>query len=113
MVEAACELVVRRFFGSGYDVRAITTAVSWMRSAGQAKGKTPHGQLEMEAVLRSALGEMDVDISGIIPPVLMEIRGISLSYAVLKPDLREPEIAALIIEAENVALKRGWNPPLS
>lgn len=113
VVEAACELAVRRFFGSGYDVREITAAVSWMRSADQAKGKTPHGQLEMEAVIRSALGEADVDIGGIIPPVLMEIRGAALGYAVLKLGLREPEIAELIVEAENVAFKRGWNPPLS
>jgi hypothetical protein len=84
MVEAACKLAVRRFFGSGYDVREVTAAVSWMGSVNQGAGKTPHGQLEMETVIRSVLGEADVDISGIIPPVLMEIRAAAFGYAVLK-----------------------------
>jgi hypothetical protein len=113
VMEAACELAVRRFFGSGYDVREITAAVSWMRSANQDRGRTSHGQLEMEAVIRSALGEPDVDISGIIPPVLMEIRIAALGYAILKLGLSQPDIAKLIVEAENVAFKQGWNPPLS
>jgi hypothetical protein len=67
----------------------------------------------MEAVVRSALGEADVDVSGIIRPVLMEIRGAALAYAVLKLGLTQPEMTALIAEAENVAFSWGANPPLA
>jgi len=113
VVEAACELMVRRFFGTSYDVREITAAVSFLRTADQAKDKTPHGQLEMEAVIRSALGETDVDISGIIPPVLMEIRGAAAAYCSFKLALPESDIVQMIAEAERMAFERGWNPPLA
>jgi hypothetical protein len=113
VVQAICELMVRRFFGTNYDVREITAAVSFMRAADQAQNKTPHGQLEMEAVIRSALGETDVDISGIIPPVLMEIRGAATAYCSFKLALREPDVIQMIAEAERIAFERGWNPSLA
>jgi hypothetical protein len=39
-----------------------------MREANLAQGKKPYGQLEMEAVVRAALGDADVDVSGISRP---------------------------------------------
>ena len=75
VVQAACELAVRQFWGSGYDVRDITEAVTFMRKANQARGRTPYGQLEMETVIRAALGETDVDTAGILRPMAFEIHG--------------------------------------
>jgi hypothetical protein len=50
VVHAACQLAVHRFWGAGYGIRDITTAVSFMREATLTKGKTPpDGQLEMDA----------------------------------------------------------------
>lgn len=113
VVQAACELVVRRLWGTEYNVRDITAAVSFMREANLAKGKEPpYGQLEMEAVIRSALGETDVDISGIPRPLAYEVQILTTAYAAAKLSMLEPEIVQLIADAEQIAIGRGWNPPL-
>ena len=111
VVPAASELAVRLFFGAHYDIRAVTEAVSFMRDADLAGGTTPHGQLEMEAVIRSVLGEADVDTSGINPQVAFEIQGAITAYTVFKLNVPEPEVLRLICQAEQIASDRGWKPP--
>lgn len=114
VVHAACQLAVRRLWGAGYDVRDISAAVSFMREASLAKGKTPpYGQLEMEAVIRSALGEADVDMSGMPRPLAYEIQIVALGYAALMLALSEPELVRLIRAAAQVAVERSWKPPLA
>jgi hypothetical protein len=113
VVQAASELAVRRFFGTHYDVRAVTEVVLFIRDADQAGGKTPHGQLEMEAVIRSALGEADVDTGGINPQVAFEIQGAITAYIVFKLGISAPEVVRLICEAEQIAFERGSKPPLA
>jgi hypothetical protein len=113
VIETACQLAVRRLWGTDYDVRDITAAVTFMRQADQAGGRTPPGQLEMEAIIRGALGEPDVDTSGIIPPIIFEVEIAVTGYAIRKLSLSQTEIDRLIVEAENIAFERGWNPPLA
>lgn len=78
VMQAVCDLAVRWYFGPGYDVRAITEVAPFIREADQAAGKSPHGQLEMEAVIRHSLGETDVDVSGINAQVAYEVQAPSL-----------------------------------
>lgn len=108
VVEAACELAVRRFFSADVDARDITAIAEDM----QQKSKALPGSLEVEAVIRSALGEPEVVIDDIRPPDLMHIRAAVIGYLVinLKANFAVDE---LIAEAENVAFKRGWHPPLA
>jgi hypothetical protein len=114
VVAAACKLAVRRLWGRDYDVRDITELVTFMRNASiERRGRTKYGQLEMEAVIRAALGEADVDTSGIIPPDIFEIEGAMVAVAIRKLGLSQPEIDQLLVEAENIAFERGWNPPLA
>lgn len=113
VIEAACELTVRRLWGTNYDLRDITAAVTFMRAADQSGGRTPPGQLEMEAIIRAALGETDVDTSGIIPPTTFEVHIAVTGYAMRKLDLSQAEIDQIIVDAENRAFERGWNPPLA
>jgi hypothetical protein len=114
VIEAACQLAVRRLWGAEYDVRDITAAVTFMREASiERRGKAPYGQLEMEAVIRAALGEADVDTSGIIPPIIFEVEIGVTGYAIRKLGLSEHQIDQLIVEAEDIAIERGWNPPLA
>jgi hypothetical protein len=112
VIEAACELAVRRLWATGYDVRDITATVTFMREVNLEAGKNPPGQLEMEAVIRAALGETDVDTSGIRPPAKMEIQGAVAGFAMRRLSLGQQEIDQLIDEAENITSRRGWNPPL-
>jgi hypothetical protein len=84
-----------------------------MREANLAKGKTPYGQLEMEAVIRAALGEADVDTSGIPRPLAFEIQIAATGYVAANLRWQAPEIDRLIVEVEEVAFSRGWDPPLA
>src|ERR1700728_132313 len=63
LMEVTCELVVRRYFPGDVDVRAITAFVSEMREKILRNGPAP-GQLEVEAVIRTALGEDDFSVRG-------------------------------------------------
>lgn len=114
VAQAACELAVRRLWGSDYDVRDITAAVSFMREADLEKGHAPpSGQLEMEAVIRAALGEPEVDLSGIPRPMAWGIQIVAMGYAVRVLAMAEPEVDQLLVEAERIAFERGRHPPLA
>jgi hypothetical protein len=113
VVEAAAELAAGQYFGTDYDVRGVSAAVSSMRAIRAARGHSSHGQLEMEAVIRRALGEVEVDVSGINPMEVFEIQGSVTVYAALKLGLTEAEFAELVAEAERTAFARLWRPPLA
>ena len=114
LVQVACELAAPRLWAGGdHNAGDIADTVSFVREANQARGKTPPGQAEMEAVIRSALGDTDADTASIIPPVVFEIQAGFTGYVALK--LRWPPqlTAALLARAEQVAGQRGWKPPLA
>jgi hypothetical protein len=113
VVQAACELAVQRLWGSDYDVGEITAAVSFMREADLENGKNRYGQLEMEAVIRAALGETATDLSGIPRPLAFEIQIVSTGYAVRMLALAEADVTQLLVEGERIAFERGWHPPLA
>jgi hypothetical protein len=114
VVQAACELAVSRLWGTSYDIRDITALVTFIRTADiERRGRTKYGQLEMEAVIRSTLGEIEVDTSGINPQEIFEIQGVMVGAAIRKLGLSQSEIDQLLVEAENIAFERGFNPPLA
>lgn len=113
VVQAACELTASEYWGADYDVRDITTTVTFIREADLANGKTPYRQLEMEAVVRSALGETEVDMTGIPRPAAFEIQIVIAGFIAVKLTWAEPKINGLIVEAEQVAFSRGCHPPLA
>ena len=111
VVQAACELAVGRFFGTTYDVRAVTTFAAELYEA--AAHDPRYDQLKTEAVIRSALGEQDIDTAGITPGQKYLIRGMVVTFVYGKLRLGEAELDRLITDAEKIAVKRGWNPPLA
>lgn len=60
-----------------------------------------------------ALGEKDVDVSGITPGQRFVIHDAVLAYATAKPNYGEAEVDQLITDAERRASRRGWNPLLA
>ena len=96
-----------------YDVREITKLVSLMRQATQEGGSFTHGQLEMEAVIRHALGEVDVDIKGINAQVAFEVQCGVTAVVAWRLGLTESQLDELPTKAEQTAFARGWNPPLA
>jgi hypothetical protein len=110
VVEAACELAARRFFGASYDVRTVTAFVWEMREA--TANDPPLDQLKAEAVIRLALGDKEVDTEGITPGQKYLIRCQATTYASAKLGLGEAEIDQMITDAEKIAVERGWDPPI-
>lgn len=116
--EAAGVLVVRRCLGPGGDVRQVPGFVSWLRSARAAKVPAGNkarlaGQLEMEAVIRHGLGDESVSLDGISRYDLfmtwVAAAGLPMRWGVVPPG----EHRRLIAEAERMAERRGWHPPLA
>jgi hypothetical protein len=109
VVEAACEIAVREYFGGDYDVRAITSFVSQMRS--KIHSVEPPEQLAAEALIRSALGEPDVVTDDIKSGQKYQMRISVLGQAKLLLGWDEATVDQRIVEAERVAFERGWHPP--
>jgi len=112
VVQAAAELIARRLFRADYDVREVTAIVADMRARLQ-KVSTPPGQLEMEAVVRAALGETDVALDGIRPSVRLRIQLAIIGKALYELALGESDIDQLVADAERIAFERGWSPSLA
>jgi hypothetical protein len=110
---AAAELVAGRYFGSDYDVRAVTELAADARSLAVRQNLAVFSLLEIEAVYRSALGEDHVDVSGIRPVSLDKIRNSMVAFVILKQGWPESEIRDLVIQAEQIAFERGWHPRLA
>jgi hypothetical protein len=113
VMQAVCVLAANVYFAPGYDVRAITEVASRIRAADQYGGRTAHGQLEIEAVIRHALGDKDVDVSGISAYVAYQLQGVVAAIIAWETGFTETEIDELITEAERMAFARGWNPPFA
>ena len=111
VAQAACDLAVGRYFGASYGASAVTELVSFLRQADQAGGEARHGQREMEAVIRHALAEAAVDVSGIDAQVAFEIQGSVTAFIAWQLAWPPPVIDALLAKAEQIAAGRGWNPP--
>ena len=111
-MEAVCELAVRRYFPPGYDVREVTAFVFELRQA-MAGGPTPVDQLMTEAVIRSALGEADVDVSDVARDKRYLIHVWAATLAIARARMDEAAVGFLVTEAENIACGRGWHPPLA
>jgi hypothetical protein len=111
VVEALCEIAVRQYFGVDYDVRAITSFVSQMRS--QIHSVAPPEQLATEALIRSALGETDVATDDIKGGQKWVIQISVLTQVSLRLGWDEATVDQRIVEGERVAFERGWHPPLA
>jgi hypothetical protein len=111
VMQAACDLAVARYFGASYDASAVTEFVSLLRQTEQAGGTARHGQREMEAVVRHALAETYVNISGINAKVAFEIHGSVTAFIAWQFGWPPPLIDALLAAAEQLASSRGWIPP--
>jgi hypothetical protein len=110
---AAAELAARRCFGSEYHVRAVTRLAAEARDLAVAHDLAVFPLLEIEAVYRSALGEDNIDLSGIKPVNLDKIRGGLVAMIAVRQGWPESEVRDLIIEAERITFDCGWQLPLA
>lgn len=112
VVEAAAELVLRRFFGPG---EADADRLWWLASVtrlGMAEISRPLDEHHAEAVIRSALGEPASGLAALKPGDKHVLRGTAVTIASINMDLDEAAVDDLLREAERIAFERGWHPPL-
>lgn len=112
VVEAACELAVRRFFGPNGSGIPVRDFVSDMRRR-ISMLKTPPSQKDMEAVIGSALDNNSPAPTNIGRGELLNIRSaVTVNVSdLLKLDRNA--IDKLIFAAEQTAIKRGYRPPVA
>lgn len=109
VVEAACQLAVRQFFGAYHHV-PIRDFVADMRDR-ISKQKIPPAQEDMEAVIRAAFD--DSAFSGNIRRgELLNIRTAVIGNVKDILCFGADDIDRLVRQAETIAMARGYNPPL-
>jgi hypothetical protein len=110
LLKAACELAVREYFGADYDVRAVTAFAAEVR---RSQGGFGLGLMEMEAVIRAALGEADVDLSGITPAESGKAGTLAVTHVFQLLEWDESAVNEIVTEAETITFRRGWKPKLA
>jgi hypothetical protein len=111
VVEVACELLLRRFFGTEYDAAAVTAFVADLREA--LADDATFSELKAEKAIRSALGESDTVTSDITSGQKMGIHLAAIALANGRLGSGAVAVDQVIAEAERIAFERGWHPPLA
>jgi len=110
VAEIVCGLAMRRYFGSDYNVGDVTALASLLREIVGDDLGSGVGVMEIEAMLRSALGETDVDLTGIKPADRFKVHSFAATMAVQQQGWSEREVHALIADAEERVAERGSHP---
>ena len=111
VVQAACEIVLRRYFKPDYDVRDVTEFARYLRQAsGQDLGT---GLMQAEALLRHALGETEISISDLTLDARVTMLGVAAGVAVRKLGLDSGAVNEMVMRAEEEARVLGWKVPLA
>lgn len=108
IAEKACGLAAEAYFGKDYNVRAVTEFARHLREVWIGDYKL--GVIQFEAVLRAAMGETDVDLSGITRPALTNAQSVTASYICRLLKMDEAAVNALMADAEAAVIARGWKP---
>lgn len=99
---AAFALMVHRRFEPGQDVREITAFVAEARSRYEDGGKLP--ALEMEAMIRAALGEADL-ADNVAPDVAFEVQLAVMTTLLQDADMTDAELDEFISDVAGVAAR--------
>jgi hypothetical protein len=113
VVEAAAELVLRRFFGPG---QPDADRLWWLASVAclaMTDISRPLDERHAEAVIRSALGNAAGTSFSMSSGDKYLLQGALASLASINMDLGKAEVDELLREAERLAFDRGWHPPLA
>jgi len=109
VVEAACRIAVGQYLGADYDVREVRALADIIP---QGTGQNVAGDVVgIEAVIRAALGEKNIDLTGITRNDRSLVHLYATMIAVHKLGWDNRAVARLAVEAENNAMLLGWNPP--
>ena len=107
VVRAAMGRAVRSLFAADVDVRKVTEFVANLR---QRHGSKTPDVLEIEALIRSELGESAVAVDDIPATTVLAAGMLVLSEVVDQTSMSEYQVSRLVAAAERDAVERGWRP---
>jgi hypothetical protein len=114
VVEAVCQIASRMLFPTGADGGQVAAFAIRMRELIPARDPhaSPAGQEETEAVIHAALEDAGGDLSRFRKSAVFQARGAVIAAACSKLGLTDEAITQMIVDGEQIALQRGWHPPL-
>jgi hypothetical protein len=112
VVEAAAELVLRRFYGTGIADAEEVTRLASATCVSMAEVKRPLSQQHAELVIRSALGETAAGYDALSSGDRFLLQMAVTSLASIRMELDEALVDEVLREAERIAFERGYHPPL-
>jgi hypothetical protein len=112
VVEAAAELVLRRYLGPGEPDPDKAGSLAHAVTAGLGEIKRPLDAHHADAVIRSALGMPSPVFDALKPGDKYVLRMAAASIASVTMELDEAAVDELLREAERLAFERGFHPPL-
>lgn len=112
VVEAAAELVLRRYFGSRAPDPDKEASLSAAVTVGLSEILRPLGEQHADAVIKSALGARSPAFDALKPGDRHVLRAAVVSIASATMELDEATVDELVREAERNAFERGFHPPL-
>jgi hypothetical protein len=113
VVQAAAELVLRRYFGPGEAVPDKAASLAHAVTAGLGEIRRPLDEQHADAVIRSALGVASPAFDALKPGDKHVLRGLVATAASVMMKLDEAAVDELVREAERITFERGWHPPLA
>jgi hypothetical protein len=111
VVRATFDLAMDRHFDGRYDPRAVNAFATLLREGVGEQGKMLEIDLIQGQIRKSLNGEGPSQDDPNIA-LLQHIHTTSLQVMVMESGITDAEIATLIVQAEDLARSRGWNPPL-
>ena len=111
MLEEAARLALHEHFGDSYDVPSVNAFAAAIQDSWSVPSGI--GLMELEAVVRAALGETDVDLTGIAAPVRGDAHFFSVLLAARLNRWDPRTLNDLVSRAEAAVFGRGLKPQLA
>ena len=108
VVEAVCEILVRRLFPPGVSPGPIASLAADVRRV--AEGALP-AQQAIEALVRAALDGPGPDTPAVPPPQAYRVHVLVIAFVRGRLPLHEAAIDQVILAGERIASERGRHPP--
>jgi hypothetical protein len=111
VVRAAFDLAMDRYFDGRYDSPEVAAFAARLREAVSEQDKIIEVNL-VERLIRQSLRDEGRRPDDPNVRVMQHTNLAALKLATMESGMTEPEMSALICQAEDLARSRGWNPPL-